>query len=251
MPERNVTPLSFFKAVEEIALLYVHLFKYILFPVFLASLIQALVPLLTPREPTVGLAVSILGVLVLMFLYAWILHQADSVYMNRPATLRESLGVAKKRFLYVLGVTGIFVILIFILAAFVFALYRLGVLLGIDFAMFTLAAIVIVYIGVLLAFPIPATVLDNTPILRSFETSAKLVTGHWWHTFGIMIVYMIPIILASLAMVLLPTRNLFVVSLYEFVYHILAYPLFVAVTLVLYHDLKARHQMYAFKHVND
>jgi hypothetical protein len=249
MTERIAKPMSFFEAVKEIAVFYVHVFKHIFFIVVLAALVQAGVSAFMPENPTIGLAISILASVVAMFFYAWILYHADNIYMNRGETIKDSLKVAKHRFLPLLGVLGIYLLVALVLGLFAYGLQLVGKMLGAQYFFGVIALALVLFVFTLLAFTMPSVIIDETPILKSFERSARLVWGHWWHTFGIILVYIIPVILVSLAILVLPSMNIFTMTLYEFIYHIITYPLMIALVLVLYHDLKARHQMEGFKQV--
>jgi hypothetical protein len=252
MTEQITVPTPFFKMIKKVAFFYVHVFKKIFWLVVLASLLQAVVPALIPEEPTVGLAVNILSALVLMFFYAWILARADSLLLGRVTeTIQDALQVAKKRFLSILGALVVYLVLAFAIVLLGIALHRLGTLWNIDFLMLLILAAIGIFFYILFFFSIPSIVLDRLPVLRGFEYSARIVRGHWWRTFGIIIIFIIPLIVLSLSILLLPTRNLGVITLYEFIFHIIMYPLVVSITLVLYHDLKSRRQMQMFKHVSE
>jgi hypothetical protein len=247
---RFLKPLTFFGAVKEVALLYVHLFKPIVGIVLLAALVQVVVAIVTPQNPVVGGAISILGIIVNLFFYAWILYRADSILMNRPETIKDALRVAKKRFLYLLGVFVIYILLTLLLVLFAFGMQLLGSLLHLKILFAIITICLALFVFVLLTFSMPAVVLDQMPVLKSFEFSAKLVWHHWWHTFGVILIYLIPVVLLSFAIVFfLYTRNIFIITALEFIYHIITYPLMVALILVLYHDLKTGHQREAFKRV--
>lgn len=250
MTERIVKSLPFFTAVKDIAVFYVQVFKYIIWLVILAALVQAIMSLLVPQNPTVGLAVSLLGSVVSMFFYAWILYRADSVLMNRPETMLDALHVAKKRFLHLLAVLILYILLALVLYLFAYGMQILGQVLHIEWLLGFITLCIVVFIFTLLAFTMPAVVIDQMPALKAFEYSARLVWGNWWHTFGVIFIYMIPVLLLSLAVLLFPTRNIVFMTLYEFVYHIIIYPLMISLILILYHDLKTRHQMAGFKRIN-
>jgi hypothetical protein len=248
MTERIVKPLPFFQAVKKVASFYWHVFREIIGLVVLASLIQAIISLLIPQNPTVGLAVSLLGAVISMFFYAWIIERADSVLMNRPGTVRTALRVAKKRFLPLIGVLAVYIILAIVMFLFGYGMQILGNTLNalLIFAIITLC--IGIFIFTLFAFTMPAVVLDLLPVFKSFETSVRLVWGNWWRTFLVFVIYVIPIILLSLLVWWL-SSNIFTLTLYEFIYHIIIYPLMVSLILVLYHDLKLRHQILGFKRV--
>lgn len=249
MIERMDKPLPFLEVVKEVALFYVRVFKPILPIVLVASAIQAVVSLLAVVNSTIGLAVSVLGAVASVFFSAWILYHADSVLMNRPETKKDALHVAKKRFLPLLIVFVLYVALTVLIFLFGFGMQYLGKILHIEWVFALITLCVLFFIFTLLAFTFPLVVLENTPAFKSFEGSVKLVWRHWWHTFGVFMAFLIPVMLLSLSVLLLPTRNIVVITVYEYIYHVITYPLMISMILVLFHDLKARHQMEGFKHV--
>lgn len=255
MTERMTKPLPFFKLMQEVASLYLHIFKQVFWLIFLAALIQAFVSIFMPQNPTLGLAISLLSLIVATFFYAWILHQADSIYMNRADSIQDSLHIAKRRIMPLLVVLFLYILLFLVLGIFGFGMQKLGTLFEaqkraeIIFAIISIA--VLVYVLTFIAFTMPAVVLDSMSALKSFEYSVKLVRGHWWKTFGILLIAMIFVALISLGILNLPSRNIWVVTLYDFIADLIIYPLMVSVTLVLYHDLRARRQIQGFKHLSD
>lgn len=251
MTERIVKPLPFFVAVKEIALFYIHVFKHIIGLVALAALIQAIIALVTPENPTVGFALNLLGGLVSLFFYAWILYHADTILMNRSETIHDALQVAKKRFLPLIGAFVVYIFLILALFLFGFGMQYIGNLINLTIVFAIITLIVFAFIVTLFAFTLPALILDKMPIFKSFEYSVRIVWGNWWRTFGIFMIYVIPVFLLSLAILLLPTRDIYILAIFEFIYHIITYPLLIAVTLILYYDLKTRHQMVGFKHISE
>lgn len=248
MTERVIKPLSFWVAIKEIANFYCRVFKHILGLVVIAALIQALISALIPENPVLAFTISLFGSIIAMFFYAWILYRADSVLMNRPEGVKDALQVAKKRFLPVLGVLAIYVAIVLLFILFGFGMQLLGNLLHVTWLMAAITILVLLFIMTLLAFTMPAVILDKMPVFKAFEYSVKLVWGHFWHTFGVMAVYLIPVILFSFLMVFF-TSNLVVITIYEFIYHIITYPLMISLILILYYDLKSRHNIEGFKHI--
>lgn len=249
MKEKFLSPVPFLKMIEFIIKFYFHVFRHIFWIVVFLALLQAIIPALSPVKPSVGIAISILSIIVFMFFHAWALYHADTVLMERNETIWQSLQMTKHRFINVLGAIFLYLILAAIFSFLIFSLVRLGGLMGLDILFFALSVMIIIYFTVLFAFSIPAIVIDGMPIIKAFEQSVRLVWHHWWRTFGIMAIFSIPIILLSLGVVLLTQENMVLITIYEFFYHIIAYPLFLAFTLILYHDLRYRHQAEAFKHL--
>ncbi len=182
MTERMDRPLTFFKVIKEVGAYYLPVFKNIFWLVILASLFEAVVSGFSFYNRTIDLVLSLLALIVALFFYAWIIEQADSVIMNRPDTFKDSLHVAKRRFIHLLGVVALYIILVFILGVFVFGMQLLGKMLGVEILFALIGVLVWIYIFILLSFTVPAVVLDKLPILKSFEYSFKLVWGHWWYT---------------------------------------------------------------------
>lgn len=253
MKDKILSPIPFFRMLKLIPKFYITLFPHIFWIVLSLALLQAIVPAFVPVKPSVGLAITILSIIVFMFFHAWALYHADSVLMERGENIWQSLAMVKHRFINLLGAIFSYFILSVALGLMTFALVRLGALIRLDILFFVISLIIILYITVLFAFSIPAIVLDGAPILKAFELSARMVWGHWWRTFAIMLIFSIPIVLLSLGVVfitsIITVENLLLITLYEFFYHIVAYPLFVAFTIILYHDLRYRYQAQNFKKV--
>lgn len=249
--EKFNRPLSFWETVKEVLACYCHIFWRILGLVVIAAALQAFVSILMPENPTVGLAVSVLNAVIAMFFYAWILAHADNLLMNRPTTLRDSLRIAKERYLALLALLLLYIVIMMVLGLFAFGMQLAGSSLHIVYVFALITLCILIFIFTLIAFAMPAVILDQKPALKSFEYSARLVWGHWWRTFSIFMVFVIPVVLLSLVILILPTRNIAVISGYEFIYHIITYPLMIAVVLVLYHDLKTRKQIANVKHLDN
>lgn len=251
MTERLAKPLPFFVAVKEIAIFYAHVFKHIIGLVFLAALVQAAVSLLIPQNPTVGLAVSILSSVVTMFFYAWILAHADAILNHRDESKEAAFALAKKRFLPLIGVLAVYIALGIVLFLFGFGMQMLGKITHLMWLFAAITLAVALFVLVLLAFSMPAVILDGMPVFKSFESSIKLVWGHWWRVFGIIIIFIVPVLLLSLAVLLFNTSNILVLTVYEFFYHLITYPLMISLILILYYDLKARHHMEGFRQISN
>lgn len=251
MTERFLKPLTFWQTIVEVLACYGHIFKHIIGLVILAAIVQAIVSILMPENPTVGLAVSILGSVVAMFFYAWILYHADSVLMERPETTKDALKVAKKRFLPLVTLLAIYIVMVLILGLFAFGMQMLGSVLHLGYLFAFISLCIFVFFFTLIAFAMPSLVLDGEPAFKSIEYSARLVWGHWWRVFALFMIFVLPVLVLSLGVMLIPSRNIFALTAYEFIYHILTYPLMIALILVIYHDLKMRKQMSSFKHLDD
>lgn len=249
--EKFLRPLSIWETIKEVLTCYCHIFWRILGLVVIAAALQALVSILMPENPTVGLAVSVLNAVIAMFFYAWILAHADNLLMNRPATLHDSLKVAKDRYLALLALLLLYVVIMMVLGVFAFGMQLLGSTFHIVYLFALITLCFLIFIFTLIAFAMPAVILDQKPALKSFEYSARLVWGHWWRTFFIFMIFVIPVVILSLAILIFQTRNILVITVYEFFYHIITYPLMIAVVLVLYHDLKTRKQISNVKHLDE
>ncbi len=250
MTERFVRPLNFSEAIREVAKAYIHIFKPIIGIVLLAAIVQGVVSLIMPQNTTIGLSIAILANLLYFFFYAWILARGDSVLMNRAETNKDAMHLAKKRFIPVIGVFALYMVLLFILFLFGFGMQYLGNLLHITSLLALLTLAFFLFLFTLLAFTIPAVILDSMPVFKSFEYSARLVWKNWWRTFGVFLVYILPVVLLSLLIIYVVSyQNIVAITIFEFVFHVLVYPIMIAVTLVLYHDLKFRHNKLGFKRV--
>ena len=91
-------------------------------------------------------------------------------------------------------------------------------------------------------FALPLIVLEKNGVFKSFENSVKLVWGSWWFTFGILlIVHFVVIAIGLLVTSIIPSRDIIILALWNFIFSIFAYPLIISTTLTLLHHLKLRH----------
>lgn len=251
MPEMFLKPLTFFETVKAIIVFYGYVFKYLIGLVILASIAQGLVSIIMPANPTIGLAISVLASIVYIFFYAWILSHANGILMGSDPKVRESLKVAKSRFLQLVTLLALYLVLAFVLILFGMGMNLVGSVLGIPQIFGLLTLIIFIVIFTFLAFAMPSLIIDDEPAVKSFEYSIRLVWGHWWHLVGLFLLFVIPVITLSLGVMLLPSKNIFAITLYEFFVHIMTYPLMISLVLVIYHDLKTRKQIKSFKNLDE
>ncbi|MFT3742307.1 MAG: hypothetical protein QM752_06545 [Gammaproteobacteria bacterium] len=237
-------PVSWIRIIA----LTVRAYFKIFVPIFWLVLISALVHLIIPWIFRVNIYYGLVGLLGFMlliwFLYTAVLHIAQIALKNQGRLpLRNAFVMARKRYLLVLGsniiffAIGLFLVLIeytLNLAFDIFHEYPLS---------FFVSALIDIYLFIYLYFAIPSLILDNSPIIASFERSVHLVRYNWWRTL---------ILLGGVGLVLLGAEALGILitgkermilfTLWHFMIQVIFYPLIVALTLVLYHDLTLRLQ---------
>jgi hypothetical protein len=155
-------------------------------------------------------------------------------YMGRPTDWRSSLRFAARRSPAVLAMTIV---------------YFLGLFVGAFF--FIVGAI---FVAVRWSVAMPALLLERQGPIAALGRSWKLVGGFWWKVFGtLLIVYLLVTVLtvaigAVVGGVLAVVTNvdsllgLLLQQVVSVVVQVLTLPLFAAVTIVLYVDLRVRKE---------
>jgi len=124
----------------------------------------------------------------------------------------------------------------------------LGAMFGVFIAIILLL-ILLLYISIRLSVYIPAVVLDGAGAVESLRTSWRIVKGHFWRTFAIVLIIGLITGVIVTPVALLSSRLLFVIPLPPFilistVIHIvvisIAAPLTPVTQTMIYHDLMGR-----------
>ena len=134
-------------------------------------------------------------------------------------------------------------------ASYRYAFSRLGGLIGLA-----LLIALIVGVGFLLIFipgiiflvflsvAVPAFIIERTGATDSISRSWKLVSGHWWHTFGVIVVAAIIVGVISGILTAIGGSNFFLYWIFASIAQIITAPFAALVYLVLYVDLRSRHE---------
>jgi hypothetical protein len=177
---------------------------------------------------------AVLGVAVYLIASVGCVHAVGEAYMGRRPDWRSSLGVGVRRALPALGLS---------------ILYFLGVFFG-------LLAIIIgaIFLSVRWSLSMPALVLERRGPIAALGRSWSLVGGFWWKCFGTLLVAYLLLIVVSIAfgavlgglLAALSSVDSFLGVLLQqavnVILQVFTLPLFAAVTVVLYVDLRVRKE---------
>ena len=197
--------------------------------------------LLNDTDPATGLpefggtliVAYLVSVFLSMWLYAAIVARIHAIYCGQPMAIGASLSFGLTRLLP----------LVFWLIAYFLALVGGLILLVVPG----------IILGVSLAFASYAVVIERTGAVESLKASHRLVWGHWWRTaalltiaaFILFVVYLLVVFVAGIAIALDPelltsTGLTIADTIVTPLLTGLVTPLFYALTMSAYYDLKLR-----------
>jgi hypothetical protein len=116
-------------------------------------------------------------------------------------------------------------------------LIALAVFLG-----FFLLIIGALIIWVFLSVAVPSFIIERTGATASMSRSWKLVSGHWWHTFGVILVAGIIAGIVNGILTAIGGSNFFLVWIFSAIGQSITAPFVALVAVILYLDLRARHE---------
>jgi hypothetical protein len=118
---------------------------------------------------------------------------------ENQVTVSEAFQQAKRRLLPLIGVYFLLVVLMVILTGIVLFLWPFGFAGLIVLLLITIRGVT--YMSFRLTFSFYATVIDNSSVMESLDSSCELTEGRWWllfrASFLITIVFLVPTILIS------------------------------------------------------
>lgn len=130
-----------------------------------------------------------------------------------------------------------------------YAFSRLGGLIGLAFLIalavflgFFLLVIGALIIWVFLSVAVPSFIIERTGATASMSRSWKLVSGHWWHTFGVILVAAIIAGIVNGILTAIGGNNFFLVWIFSAIGQSITAPFVALVAVILYLDLRARHE---------
>jgi hypothetical protein len=182
---------------------------------------------------TGAVVISLLGGLLSLFVAGAAFRAVSEAYMGHDPSIKASLRFA---------LTRVFPLL------WLYILLGLGVLLG-----FICLVIPGIILYVLWAVAVPALMVEGLRGTKALGRSRELVSGRWWQTFAVLLVALVVIQVSTGAIVALGssliirhttslTTYVVVQGLLTGIVEILVLPLTVAVTVVLYFDLRVRKE---------
>jgi len=235
-------PLSFGELLARCFVGYPRVFKNIWY-LLLAILVMNLITAFIMRwNVYVGGTVFILQLLLVLFLFAIALHISQTVLSDKPVNLQESVAIAKRRYLFLLG--GIILLFaIMVIATMIdFGIFAIGDWSGLRGLAFVIALIFSIFAGLIFYFSLPLIVLERHRILRNFEKSAKLFLNNPWRIAGVFIViHFLTMLLTVAGMYFIHGPGfspMYIV--YSLLVQFFIYPLLFVTILVLLHDANLR-----------
>lgn len=237
------TPSSIGQKLKNSFRFYPIVFRQIWWIFLISALVHIINPWFFKFNMTVGWVVFVGFVLVVWFFFAAILWRADAVMHGKTQTYAESFRIARFRYLFVLGGNLVFFVIVAVVFLVEKAVISASELIHLNVLFTVISVIIDSYFFLLIYFAVPLIVIDRCSILTAFEKSIRLVWGHWWSTFFVMIIPMILIILIAFFGIILTGEHRFILlTVYDFFYMLLIYPFIVTSTLVALNDLKIRKQ---------
>lgn len=133
--------------------------------------------------------------------------------------------------------------------SFSYAFSRIGGLIGLAFLIaivvgigFILLIIPGIIFAVFLAMAVPAFIIERTGVTDSMSRSWKLVSGAWWHTFGVLLVALLLAGIVNGIISALGGSSFILYWIFSTIGQIITAPFVALVAVVLYVDLRARHE---------
>jgi hypothetical protein len=177
---------------------------------------------------------AILGIALYLVASVGCVHAVGEAYMGRAADWRSSLRVGARRALPALGLS---------------ILYVLGLFFG-----FLALIIPAIFLAIRWSVAMPALVLERRGPIAALGRSWSLVGGFWWKCFGTLLIAYLLLIVVSVAfgavlggvLAVLSSVDSFLGLLLQQAVNVViqafTLPLFAAVTVVLYVDLRVRKE---------
>jgi len=130
-----------------------------------------------------------------------------------------------------------------------YAFSRLGGLIGLAllialavFLGFFVLIIGALIVGVFFAMAVPAFIIERSGAVDSMSRSWTLVRGHWWHTFGVIIVAGIIAGVVNGILTAIGGSNFFFSWIMSAIAQSITAPFVALVAVILYVDLRSRHE---------
>ena len=176
-------------------------------------------------------AVAVLGFLSAILAMGALSRLLAETYTGHPSSWQESLRYASRHLapLLWLGIVS-------------------GIALAIGYALLIVPG---VFLTVAWSVAVPALMFEATPVFGALRRSWELVQGHWWTTFGallvaLIIIFGISFLVGAILSGIASSSSIAVVltlsCLSRAVAAILAYPLIAAVAVVIYANLRSQKE---------
>ncbi len=198
---------------------------------------------------------SLLALIFTIFGETFLLYKIYNMGIEGDSSNQKSFLIAKNKFLPILGgyvINWLILLAVIIIAGLLFGLIFFLLSLvsgGYTGALYTIIFIMLIvgaFLITLMFFFNLFILFENNKIIQSIKASIKLVWGHWWRTFGILLVPIIIIFLITqifnLLMSLVMPRIGIAANISNLCVLTLLYPWFNSVILVQFNDLRFRQK---------
>jgi len=134
-------------------------------------------------------------------------------------------------------------------ASYRYAFSRLGGLIGLALliALAVFLGFFVLFIGALIvavffAVAVPVFIIERAGAVDSMSRSWKLVSGHWWHTFGVIVVAGIIASVVNSILTAIGGSNFLLSWIFSAIAQSITAPFVALVSVILYIDLRSRHE---------
>jgi hypothetical protein len=241
MARLAMTPLAYHQLIKNSFAAYPFVFKKA-WPLFLlAPLPHLILPLLFVYNQTFGWAALFGSILFTWYIFAVILFRVSAGLYGTAVSYTDAFSVAVSRYIKVLGGNVLFFAALLIIGLAEFSIWLTVDVMFSSVALMGAFIIIDAFLFTLIYFAIPIIVLDKLNVLPAFGHSAILVKRSWFRTFMVLLsILMVIMGLGMFGILLTSTNRMLLLTLFDYVYQLVAYPLIISVTLTLLNDLKLR-----------
>jgi hypothetical protein len=175
------------------------------------------------RSLLIGALSYFVAVLIQQLILGALTHGAAGALVGRPVDVSSSYRYALSR----LG--GLFLLALLI-----------GLVVGAGFFLLIIGALIF---AVFLSMATPAFIIEHKGVTESMSRSWNLVSGSWWHVFGVIVVAsIIAGVVSGILTAIAGSSNFFLYWIFSTIGLLLTAPFVALVGVVLYVDLRARRE---------
>lgn len=234
-------PMSLMQVIKHILAYYPRILKDVFWLIVLSASVHLIVPVVFLLNDTMGWVFLIGSVLVTWYMFGAILYRSDAMLKGKFVSFAEAFQVSRTRYLAILFGNVIFFGIIAVSLLVEFSLGSLLEFVHLNNVSLMISVIFDALIYALIYFVIPVIVLDGVGVFCAFQQSARLVWHSWWRAFIVMFGVLLVILgLFAFGILITGWNRIYLFTVYDFVFQIVAYPLIIASTLVMLNDLKLR-----------
>jgi hypothetical protein len=169
-----------------------------------------------------GLLAALLSFLIQYLLTGALTRGAAGSVLGREVDVKASYGYAFSRLLPLIGLALL-----------------VGIVVAIGFVLFIIPGVIF---AVFLSMAVPAFIVERLGVTASMKRSWNLVRGHWWHTLGVIVVAAIIARIVTSILGAIGGSSFIGVWIMSALGQIITAPFVALVAVVLYIDLRSRHE---------